>query len=112
MYTNLNRYVSLSPKGEPATHPIAPFSSCLTSLLLLAGAPWRVARWTREAGSGSRRDATTAFIPGACIPLRGRTFALAKALLLPPRSHHAVSSRLASQLEKGTLGRAQLPFLG
>ena len=64
MDTNLDRYLSLSPKSDPATPPIAPFSSRLTSLLLLAG------------------------------------------------NSPAASSRLASQLEKGALGGAQLPFLG
>ena len=64
MNTNLNRYLNPHPKGEPATPPIAPFSSRLASLFLLAG------------------------------------------------NNHAASSRLASQLEKGTLECAQLPFLG
>ena len=64
MYTNLNRYLAPHLKGEPATPPIAPFSSRLASLLLLAG------------------------------------------------NNHAASSRLASQLEKGTPVGVQLPFLG
>ncbi len=64
MDTHLNRYLNPHLKGEPATPPIAPFPSCLTSLLLLAG------------------------------------------------NRHAASSRLASQLGKGTLGCVQLPFLG
>ncbi len=112
MYTNFNRYLSLLLKGETATPPIAPFSSRLTSLLLLAGAPRSVARGTREAGSGSGGDALTAFYPRSQASRLGVAPSLRKVLLLPKRSHPAASSRLASQLEKGTLGGAQLPFLG
>ena len=112
MYTNLNRYLSLSPKGGLTTPPIAPFSSRLALLLLLAGAPRSVASGTREGGSGSVGDAPTAFYPGAQASRLRVAPSLQKALLHPKRSHHAASSRLASQLEKGTLGGVQLPFLG
>ena len=63
------------------------------------GAPWSVARGTREAGSGSGGDAATAAMKfTAFIPLRGRIF-LRKKLLGPPRSYHSLRrlSRIPSR---------------
>jgi hypothetical protein len=74
------------------------------------GAPERRARDPAKRGSGSAGDAATAF-HGARIPLRGRTF-LRKALLLPSRSHHSASLRLALRPKNHTLHPAQLPDLG
>jgi len=74
------------------------------------GAPERRTRGPAQRGSGSAGDAATEF-HGACIPLRGRTF-LRKALLLPSRSHHSASLRLALHPKNHTLRPVQLPDLG
>ena len=90
MYTNLNDYLAVHRKGEPATPPIAPFSSRLASLLLLAG----------------NDHAASALSP--TLPRRGR----GRSIPLPLGEGLGEGCRLASQLEKRTLGCVQLPFLG
>jgi hypothetical protein len=74
------------------------------------GAPERRPRGPAKRGSGSAGDAATAF-HGARIPLRGRTFPR-KALLLPSRSRHSASLRLALHPKNRTLHPVQLPGLG
>ena len=74
------------------------------------GALERRTRGPAKRGSGSEGDAATAS-GGARIPLRGRTF-LRKALLLPARSHHSASLRLALHPHNRTLHPVQLRFLG
>ena len=64
----------------------------------------------RAAGIGQRRGSRDR-VHGAGIPLRGRTF-LRKALLLPARSRHSASLRLALHPKNHTLRPIQLPDLG
>ena len=74
------------------------------------GASERRTRDPAKRGSGSTEDVATAF-KGFRIPLRGRTF-LRKALLLPSRSHHSASLRLALYPRNRMLHPIQLPDLG
>jgi hypothetical protein len=75
------------------------------------GAPKRRTRGPAKRGSGSAGERPRPRFMGAGIPLQGRTFPR-KALLLPSRSHHSASLRLALHPKNHTLRPVQLPDLG
>ena len=83
-------FFNLHQAGENATHPIARFSDCLALLLLLA--------WEGHAASSPLQGASAP----ACAD---RSTGGQHAARIP-------CGTLASQSEKRTLGRVQLPLLG
>ena len=83
-------FFNLHPMGENATHPIARFSARLALLLLLAGECHAASSPLQGASAPACADRSTGGQHAARIPC----------------------GTLASQSEKRTLGRVQLPFLG
>ena len=108
---NISYYLTLTFWVRPLRGELHSFcGTWLRCNSLEWGASERRTRDPAKRGSGSAGDAATAF-QGARIPLQGHTF-LRKALLLPSRSHHSASLRLALHPKNRTLHPVQLPDSG